>query len=179
MTTGSTMKRLITAFVLILGLLNHARAQDIDPWLGTWTSESYKDIDWDNSPGEGIVYATFKRIIRITKSNGLYNVRSKIIKVGDPDYTWYSPSFNVKQVNGQIMWLESYIEKTPFSVNGKIESYRDVTHRMQLSLKQGILHYSYYEFYYIEYNSRMSYKEQGTVKVRGDGTELDLFNDEW
>ena len=179
MTTGSNMKRFITAYVLFVGALNVAMAQDVDPWVGTWTSESYKDIDWDNSPGDEIEYAYFKRIIRIEKSKDLYNVRTKIIKVGDLDYARYTPSIIVKEVDGPNMWLESFLEKEPFTVNDKIESYRDVTYRMKLSLKQGILHYSFYEFSYIEFDSRMSYKEQGTVKVGGDGSELDLFSDDW
>ena len=173
------MTKYIVTFLLSFLSCATVLAQGADPWVGTWTSESYKDIDWDNSPGEEIVYASFKRIIRITKNEGEYTVRSKIIKVGDPDYSYYSPAFTIKKVEGNNMWLESYVEKSPFTVNGKIDSYRDVTHCFKLSLKQGILHYSYEEFHYVEDNSRMIYKEEGTVKVGGAGSNLDLFTDDW
>lgn len=173
------MTKNIVAFLLSILSCATVFAQGADPWVGTWTSESYKDIDWDNSPEDEIVYASFKRIIRITKNDGEYTVRSKIIKVGDPDYTYYSPAFTIKKVEGNNMWLESYVEKSPFTVNGKIDSYRDVTHRFKLSLKHGLLHYSYDEFHYVEYNDRMVYKEQGTVKVGGAGSNLDLFTDDW
>lgn len=75
--------------------------------------------------------------------------------------------------------VESYVDKDPFTVNGKIDSYRDVTHRFKISLSRGVLHYSYYEYYYVEYNSCMVYKEQGVVDVGGASAELDLFNDDW
>ena len=172
------MRQITSVLFILFGLLTTAFAQEQDPWVGTWTSESYRDIDWD-SPDDGVVYTTFKRIIRITKSDEGYNVRSKIIKTGDPDYVFYSPAMVVRKVQGSSMWLESYVDKQPFTVNGKIDSYRDVTHRYKISLSQGVLHYSYYEYYYIEYNRRMVYKEQGVVDVGGAGAELDLFNDNW
>lgn len=167
------------AFVASLLLFYIASAQETDPWVGTWTSESYQDVDWDNSSGEGLVDAYYKRIIRITKTNDGYSVRSKLIKVGDPDYTFYNRPMVVKKVDGSTIWLESYIEKEPFSVNDKIDSYRDVTYRFKLTLKQGLMHFSYYEFDYTEYDRRMAFKESGTVKVGGAGSSLELFTDDW
>ena len=65
-------------------------AQNQDPWVGTWTSESYTDMDWENSPkdSEGtfteIVNTDYKLVIRITKNGDKYNIRAKTIKVKDP-----------------------------------------------------------------------------------------------
>lgn len=99
------MKRITHVLIFLLGFLTVTYAQEQDPWVGTWTSESYRDIDWENSPEEEIKYATFKRVIRITKSDEGYNVRSKIIKVGEPDYVFYSPAMVVRKVQGFNMWL--------------------------------------------------------------------------
>ena len=171
-------KCLLTAFLSLFSCICVV-AQENDPWVGTWTSESYQDIDWDKSQGGGIVYANYKRIIRITKTNDEYNVRSKLIKVGDPNYTYYNPSIAVIEVDGTNMWLESYVERSPFTVNDRIDSYRDFTHRYKLTLKQGVMHFSYYEYSYTIYDKGMTFKEKGTKKVGGEGTSLDLFSDDW
>lgn len=175
------MKRFTQVLIFLLGFFTVADAQEQDPWVGTWTSESYRDIDWENSPEEEIIYATFKRIIRITYGNGQYQVRSKIIKIGDPDYVRYALPLIVKEANGNIMLLESFLEKEPFYVNDIVKSYSDITYRMRLSLNNGVLHYSFYEYYADDYNSRMVYTGSRTVKVKGnlDGDNLDLYNDDW
>ena len=70
-------------------------AQDQDPWVGTWTSESYTDMDRENSPkdSEGIcteiIKTDYKLVIRITKNGDQYNVRAKTIKVKAPTYSSY------------------------------------------------------------------------------------------
>ena len=175
------MRQITLVMILLFGVLSTAFAQEKDPWVGTWTSESYRDIDWENSPEDEIVYATFKRIIRITYGNGQYQVRSKIIKIGDPDYVHYARALIVKEVNGNIMLLESFLEKEPFYVNDTVKSYSEITYRMRLSLNNGILHYSFYEYYAEDYNSKMVYTGSRTVKVKGslDGDNIDLYNDNW
>ena len=184
MTTGSTVKRLLFFFVFafLFGLHYTAKAQNDDPWIGTWTSVSYKDVDWDKFTDEyeEIIFARFKRIIRITLNGNQYQVRSKFIKLGDPDYVAYARPIQVIKVEGNTMWLESYLEKDPFYVNDKVDSYSDITYRMKLTLNNGVLHYSFYEYYTQDYNNRMNYTGSRTVKVKvTDGDELDLFKDDW
>ena len=173
------MKKIILVICISFISCMTVVAQENDPWVGTWTSVSYRDVDWDNSPGEDLNYANFKKVIRITKTNEGYNVRLKVIKVGDPNYTFYYPAMTVKKVEGSNMWLESYDEKVPFTVNDRIDSYRDCTHRYKLTFKQGGMHYQYYETYYTEYNRQMAFKKNGTIKWGGAGDSLELFTDDW
>ena len=166
-------------------------AQNQDPWVGTWTSESYTDMDWENSPkdSEGtfteIVNTDYKLVIRITKNGDKYNIRAKTIKVKDPNYSSYHRPFTIKRIAGKTMWLESYVKKDPFTVdygNGPfIKSYSDITYYYKLTLNNGTLHYSFYKFHSIDYDRNMNYigEEDNNASLFGRGTELDLFNDDW
>ena len=49
----------------------------------------------------------------------------------------------------------------------------------KLTLKQGGMHYQYYETYYTEYNRQMAFKKNGTIKWGGAGDSLELFTDDW
>lgn len=180
------MKKNIVISVLALLCLTTAMAQEQDPWVGTWTSESYSDMDWENSPkdSEGtyqeIIRTDYKLVIRITKNGNQYNVRAKTIKVKDSSYSSYHSPYTVKRVEGNTMWLESYKKKDPFKVNGQIDSYSDVTHYTMLTIENGILHYSYYKFHSIKYDKYMRYKgEDSTDCSTWVGCDLNLFNDDW
>ena len=89
------MKKLITISLLSLLCSIATIAQEQDPWVGTWTSESYSDMDWENSPkdSEGtyqeIIRTDYKLVIRITKNGNQYNVRAKTIKVKDSGPTGF------------------------------------------------------------------------------------------
>ena len=178
----------ILAIVALLSILSFA--QDHDPWVGTWTSESYRDMDWEKSPkdSEGtyqeIINSDYKLVIRITKNGDQYNVRAKTIKVNDPNYSLYHRPFTIKRKVGNTMWLESYVKKDPFTVdygNGPfIESYSDNTYYYKLTLNNGVLHYSYYKVYSIEYDRNMNYKGEETLNASDlRGSNLDLFCDDW
>lgn len=180
------MKRKICLLLLVALFSQNAVSQDQDPWVGTWTSESYSDMDWENSPkdSEGtyqeIINTSYKLVIRITKSDGQYNVRAKTIKVSDPNYSSYRRPFTVKRMTGNTMWLESHVKKEPFRVNGVIDEYSDITYYFKLTLKDGILHYNHYKFHSVDYDRNMNYKGEETTNVSDwRGNELDLFNDDW
>ena len=180
------MKKLLLVNVMLLLCLTTAMAQDQDPWVGTWTSESYTDMDWENSPkdSEGtfteIIRTDYKIVIRITKSGDQYNVRGKTIKVKDSSYSSYHRPYTVKRVEGNTMWLESYLKKDPFTVNKQIDSYSDVTYFFKLTLNSNILHYSFYKFHSIEYDRYMRYKGEDTTDCSTMvGCDLNLFNDDW
>lgn len=179
-------RKQLFVFLLLIIVAIESMAQEQDPWVGTWTSESYTDMDWENSPknSEGsyqeIINTDYKLVIRITKSENQYNVRAKTIKVKDPTWANYHSTYTVTHVNNNTIWLESYKKKDPFTVNGHIDSYSDVTLYTKLSLNNGILHYSYYKVYSVEYDRNMRYKGEETMDVSNwKGHSLDLFNDDW
>ncbi len=174
--------------LIVLSFSFTCKAQDKDPWVGTWTSESYSDIDWKASKETGddgpLVYADYRLVVRITKSGDKYNVRAKTIRPDDPNYSSYHRPFTIKRVSGNTMWLESYIKKNPFTVdygNGPfIKSYSDNTYYYKLTLNSGILHYSYYKVHTIDYDRNMNYEGEETMNVSDmRGADLNLFNDDW
>jgi len=181
-----TKKYLLTLIVLLFSVT--CIAQEQDPWVGTWTSESYSDIDWKASKETGddgpMVYASYKFVVRITKNGDKYNVRAKTIRPDDPNYSSYHLPFTIKRMAGNTMWLESYVKKDPFTVDyGKgpfIESYSDNTYYYKLTLNNGTLHYSYYKVHSIDYDKNMNYKGEETMNTSDfRGSNLDLFNDDW
>ena len=86
-------------------------------------------------------------------------------------------------MSGNTMWLESYIKKEPFRVNGVIDEYSDITYYYKLTLNNGTLHYSFYKYHSVDYDRNMRYKGESdydaSVLFRSIGSELDLFNDDW
>lgn len=77
--------------------------------------------------------------------------------------------------------VRAICKKKPFSSNGQIEEYNDLTYYSKLTLNNGTLHYSYYKYHSIDYDRNMNYKgeEDYNASLLGVGTELDLFNDDW
>lgn len=174
------------ALCVLFFSLTNLMAQEQDPWVGTWTSESYSDMDWENSPkdSEGtyqsIINTDYKLIIRITKNANQYNVRAKTIKVNDSNYSSYHNAYTVTNVDQNTMWLEQFIEKKPFYSNGVIDEYSDMTKYTKLSLNNGVLHYSYYKLHVVDYDKNKRYKGEKTYyEFFGAGAELNLFNDDW
>lgn len=173
-------------FVCILSLLSIkvALAQGQDPWVGTWTSESYKAMDHDS---EDHAYTDYRYIIKITKNGDNYLVRAKTIKVSDPNHAIYHDAHGftqiVKQCEGNSMLFESRREKLPFYVNGQIDSYSNTTSYFKLTLSDGILHYSFYKYVVESYNKNMKYEYKNTYglheKYLGPCVERDMYNDEW
>lgn len=180
------MRKVIILSLCLLWGLSVATAQSQDPWVGTWTSESYTDMDWETSPkdSEGsfqeIINTDYKLVIRITKNGEIYNVRAKKIKVKDPTWTDYHSAYTVTRVTDNTIWLESYKKKEPFKVNGQIDSYSDVTQYTKLTLNNGVLHYSYYKYHSADYDRNMNYITEETINCSDwKGNNLDLFNDDW
>ena len=102
------MKKVIILFLYLLWGLSAATAQSQDPWVGTWTSESYKALD---SESEGQVYTDFRYVIRISKSEDKYFVRAKTVKVTDPKSAIYNDAYGIKnsqaKYDGNRMLVES------------------------------------------------------------------------
>lgn len=176
------LRKILLLLALTVLTFGSAPAQDNDPWVGTWTSESYSDTS--ESPVSSTDYnADYKLVIRITKNNGQYNVRMKTIKVGDTNWTQYAEPMEVKQVEGNAMWVEGNVKKDPFTVdNGTVvyvESYSDRTYYYKLTLNNGTMHHSCYKRKIVEYDRNMRFKSTGEWPFSNRGSELDLFNDDW
>lgn len=176
------MKRLILFIITLLCFIN-VMAQDQDPWVGTWTSESYKALD---SESEGLVYTNFRYVIRISKHGDNYFVRAKTIKVADPTSAIYNDAYALKaqaKLEGNKMLLESHRDKIPFYVNGQIDSYSNTTSYFELTLNNGVLHCSFYKYVVESYDKNMSHEYTTSYDLHeqdsGPCVERDLFNDDW
>lgn len=178
------MKKILIASILSLLCITTAMAQEQDPWVGTWTSERYKAIDYDS---EVHSYTDYRYIIKITKNEDCYLVRAKTVKVSDPNraiyHDVYGFTLTVKQSEGNSMMLESRREKIPFYVNGQLDSYSNTISYFKLTLNNGILHYSFYKYIVESYNKKMEYEYKKTFGLYenypGPCVERVLFNDDW
>ena len=177
-------------FVCILSLLGIkvTMAQENDPWVGTWTSESYSDVDFENSPKDSrgtfteIVYTKYKKVFRITKTGDHYYVRGKTIKVNDSNYSSYHRPYTITSIEGNTMRLISSVTKSPFRVNGQIDSYSDITYYYKLTLTNGVLHYTFISYHSIDYDKNMRYtgEEDYDASIYSHRDyDLNFFNDDW
>ena len=159
------MRRVIIFTLCLLLGLSAAIAQSQDPWVGTWTSESYNALD--NESG-GHVYTKFQYVIRISKNGDNYFVRAKTIKVADPQSAIYNDAYGIKNSqakldgDGNRMLLESRREKIPFYVNGRIDSYSNTTSYFELTIQNGVLHCSFYKYEVESYDKNMRYEYTNT-----------------
>ena len=173
------------ALVLLIPFVTIAQAQD--PWIGDWTSESYSDIDWDASNAtkdatgtiQEVIHANFRLVIRITKNGDQYYARSKTLKINDPSFVSYRLPLTVTSVDGNTMYLESFVSKDPFRVNGEIDEYSDITYYFKLTLDNGVIHYHYYRCHSVDYDRNLRYKGQEDIPTFYNDSKLDLFNDNW
>lgn len=178
------MRKKLLVSIMSLFCMTTAMAQDQDPWVGTWTSESYKAIDDDY---EGLSYTDYRYIIKITKNGDNYLVRAKTVKVSDPNHAIYHDAYGftqtVKLSEGNCMLLESRREKLPFYVNGQIDSYSNTISYFKLTLSNGVLHYSFYKYVVESYNKNMKYEYKDIFgldeKYHGPCVERNMYNDEW
>ncbi len=176
------MKKLLLSVIFALAAMSAFSQQDYtqehDPWVGDWTSESYLEFDADSPIGQDgeLVETRYKKVFRITKDQNGYHVRGKTIEVNDPSWVSYHDAYTVTKMEDNKIWMQSFRSKWPFRVDGYIDSYRDITYYYTLELRNGVLHYSFLYYHYVEYDPNMRYKEEGNVNV---GDELDLFNDNW
>ena len=161
-----------------------ATAQSQDPWVGTWTSESYKALDRELG---GEVYTYFRYVIRISKNGDNYFVRAKTIKAADPKSAIYNDAYGIKKtqakLDGNRMIVVSHRDKIPFYANGQIESYSNTTSYFELTINNGVLHCSFYKYVVENYNKDMRYESTDTFGLHeqysGPCVERDLFNDDW
>lgn len=176
------MQKIYIFLLSILQIISYTSfSQNQDPWVGTWTSTAYWDMDAD---GDTYQETQYKLVIRITKYGEQYNVRAKTIKIKDPSFSYYHRPYTITRIEQNAIWLQNHVDKDPFTVdygNGPfIESYSDITYFYKLTLNNGNLHYSHYKMHSIEYDKNMRYVDEqdiNTSKMRG--SELDLFNDNW
>lgn len=163
-------------------------AQGQDPWVGTWTSESYSDVDFENSPkdSEGslteVLFTDYKKVFRITKNGDQYLVRGKNIKVKDSSYSSYHKPYTIISIDENTMRLKSSVSKLPFRVNGQIDSYSDVTYYYKLTLNNGILHYTFVSYHSVDYDRNMRYtgeEDYDASKYSPRDYDLNLFSDDW
>lgn len=178
------MKKVIILSLCLLCGLSVATAQSQDPWVGTWTSESYKALD---SESEGQEYTNYRYVIRISKNGDNYFVRAKTIKVADPESAIYNDAYGIKnsqaKIDGNRMLVESRREKIPFYVNGRVDSYSNTTSYFELTINNGTLHCSFYKYVVESYDKNMRYEYTDTFGLHeqypGPCVERDLFNDDW
>ena len=178
------MRKVIALSLCLLCGLSVAAAQSQDPWVGTWTSESYKALD---SESEGQVYTDFRYVVRISKNEDKYFVRAKTIKVADSKAAIYNDAYGIKnsqaKFDGNRMLIESRKEKIPFYVNGRIDSYSNTTSYFELTINNGVLHCSFYKYVVESYDRNMRYEYTNTFGLHeqylGPCVERDLFNDDW
>lgn len=180
------MIREIALSVILLIVPTLVFAQEPDPWVGDWTSESYSDIDWEasnatidaNGTIQEVIDANYRLIIRITKNAEHYIVRAKKIKIGDPNYVSYYPRFTITNIEGDVMWLVASESKRPFISNGEVDEYSDLTWYYRLTFKDGALHFIHYKTHSINYDRKMRYKDEDDIATR-NGHSFVLYNDNW
>lgn len=176
-------KRILACVLLLLGVLN-IMAQSQDPWIGTWTSESFKALDIESY---GNVYIDYRYVIRITKNEDGYFVRAKTIKVSDPKSAIYNDAYSIKNSQAKLdnnrMLIESHRNKIPFYVDGQIYSYSNTTSYFELTILNGVLHCSFYKYVVESYDKNMKYEYTNSFGLHeqhsGPCVERDLYNDEW
>lgn len=182
------MKRfvILSLFIAFSSIVSIS-AQEEDPWVGEWTSESYSDIDWDASNAtkdaygtiQTIHYADYRLIIRINKNGDHYSARAKNIMVGNSDYSHYYPTLTVTRVSDNKMYLQAFLSKQPYRSNGEIEEWYDITYYYTLTLENGGLHFEFIKYHSVNYDRNMRYKDENDWNVRERGDDLMLYNDNW
>ena len=176
-------KKLLLGMLLLL-CMSSTMAQIQDPWVGTWTSESYKAVDNDS---EDLRYTDYRYIIKITKNGDNYLVRAKTVKVSDPKHAIYHDAYGftqiVKQLEDNSMMIESHRDEIPFYVNGQIDSYSNTVSYFKLTLNNGVIHYSFYKYVVESYNKDMRFEYKTIYGLYdnhpGPCVERDMYNDEW
>ena len=178
-------KSVLLLVAILLSSLTFVSAQEQDPWVGDWTSESFSDIDWEASKAKKdadapLIYTNYRLIIRITKNGDTYSIRGKRIKVKDRDYSYYLPHLTITEIEGNKMWINAFQSKEPFRVNGEIEEYEDITWYFRLTLENGGLHYAFYRIKCVSYDRNMRYIDTKDWDCSTDNNhDLMLYNDNW
>jgi hypothetical protein len=172
------MKRFILSLFFCFASVVFVSAQEHDSWVGEWTSEAYSDIDWEASRAtEEVVKAYYRIIIRITKNGDQYSVRGKTIKLSDPNYTNYHTRYTITKIDNNTMWLQQYLSKQPFYVNGEIDEYSDITKYSKLTIENGGLHYVFYSIHSVNYDRNMRYRSTDDFDYSNE--DHMLYNDNW
>lgn len=179
----------ILLIAILLGMMEPTlSAQDTDPWVGEWTSETYNDVDWDATNAtkdtkgniQEVKYTDYRLVFRIAKNGDNHSVRAKTIKVNDSNYNKYHPKFTITRIEGNRMWLQASEQKRPFYSDGEIDEYCDLTWYYTLTLEDGAIHFIMYRQQSINYDRYMRYKDEDNWDTSTwTGMNLMLYNDNW
>ena len=168
------LKVTLVSVVFLLSCYNPAFSQVSDPWIGTWTSESYWDTDWGKDNPHEVPKVKRRLVLRITKEDAQYVVRQKSFIIDNPDDYVYRPLMTVTKVDENVMYLQS----TQRDDSDK-KDIIDITSYYKLTKNSGIIHYSHYLSHIIRYDESMRIKEEVRLEGGNEGDELDMYNDDW
>lgn len=184
--------RITLLMTILIASASMTFAQDNDPWVGTWTSEGYTDVDCkrtydpSNMDYDGSVKAVYKTtkklVIRITQNGGNYLIRTKVVNQNDPNDVSYGWECHVTKVSGNTIFYETQLNKDPQENNGRITEYLNLTYYYKLTITNGTLKFDLYNFKCITYDSGMRFvKEENDNSWinKTPGSHLTLFNDDW
>ena len=75
------------------------------------------------------------------------------------------------------MWLQQYLSKQQFYVNGEIDEYSDITKYSKLTIENGGLHYVFYSIHSVNYDRNMRYRSTDDFDYSNE--DHMLYNDNW
>lgn len=174
-------KHTILLLFLLWMTITCARAQEQDPWVGTWTSESF-----DSYIEESDSYCKCKQLLRINKSEEGYYVRGKIINQMDPNDVKYCGVYTVTGIEGNTMLIREFVKQKPLYIvdaneERVIDEYNDITYYYKLTLRNGVLHSLYYGVEWVCYDKEMNYKKTKPFFQVSPHFQVErvFYNDEW
>lgn len=170
-------KHTILLMLLLWMTITCAWAQEEqDPWVGTWTSESFRTINTNaTKESDEVVYSTYKYIIRITKEENKYYIRMKRINTDISNDVSYD-DVTITSIQKNTIYIETYVT---YTYNGKEIR---IANQKKLVLKGGgVINYVWYNQHVQEYDtcSRMIVKEYDDTIEQSAFTCLNFFNDNW
>lgn len=173
------MKNLLITLVALLCFMTNINAQEKDPWVGTWTSESFETVRVLKET-RSHKHTTSKHVIKITKTENGYYVRKKTIDLEDSNHTFYE-NVTSADVEGNTMWIQTSYS-TPFPNPADKKEIRTRNY-MKLELQGGgVIKYSYYYQLYQEYDTdRGIVIKECEYNIDQSNTMncCNLFNDDW
>ena len=158
-------KHTILLLLLLWMTITCARAQEQDPWVGTWTSENFLIFNGDRNE-------RVRDVLRITKGAEGYLVRGKRIYINYPNWVEHHKAYTVTKVEGKTMYLRQVPIWEPVDYNPL--EFADVTYFYKLTLRSDeTLHYMCYRRDYVDENGK------NITNHYSDGDGKDFFKDDW
>lgn len=159
----------ILLLLLLWMTITCARAQEQDPWVGTWTSESFI-IDY------GERQERVRDVLRITKGAEGYLVRGKRIKLNDPNWVDHHKAYTVTGVEGKTI----YLRQAPQGALVYPTDWVNVTYFYKLTLRSDeTLHYLNYRCEYMDRDGNNKTRKYPGGGDWCDGGDRDFFKDDW